>query len=132
MEYCILSKVDMEESGDILDESDLMVVEDFKRIMEFYNCEKKIRICDDEYMMDIFRFFIERDLMFEATLLAEKELASNVQEENDNTDAHERNKETEVIDRMVEDEIILQTQNRLSNAEMFYLECTLKSQRYME
>jgi hypothetical protein len=41
-EYCILSKVDMEESGDILDESDVMIVEDFKRInMEFYNQSKK-------------------------------------------------------------------------------------------
>jgi hypothetical protein len=39
-EYCCLSKVDMEQSGDELDESDLMIVEDFKHIMEFYNREK--------------------------------------------------------------------------------------------
>jgi hypothetical protein len=73
-------------------------------------------------MMDIFRFFVERDLMFEATLLAEKELASNVQEEEeeDKNDANERNKDTEVIDRMVEDEIDSQTQSQLSKAEMFY------------
>ena len=127
-EYCCLSKVDMEQSGDELDESDLMIVEDFKNIMEFYNPEKTFKVCDDESMMDIFRFFVERNLMFEAMLLAEKELTRNVQEEvKDNNDANERNEDTEVIDRMVEDEIDLQTQSRLSKAEVFYLECTLKN-----
>ena len=78
--------------------------------------------------LDIFRFFIEIDLMFEAKLLVEKELASNVQEEEkDNNNADESSKDTEVIDRIVKDEIDLQTQSRLSKAEMFYLECTLKN-----
>ena len=39
-EYCYLSKIDLEQSGEILDQSDLMIVEDFKRLMEFYNQEK--------------------------------------------------------------------------------------------
>ena len=45
-------------------------------------------------MMDVFRFFVERDLMFEATLFAEKELATNIQEEGevkDNSDISEGN-----------------------------------------
>ena len=70
-EYCILSKVDMEESGDVLDES----VEDFKRIMEFYNQSKTFKVCDDECFMDILRFLIERDIMLEATFLAEKKIS---------------------------------------------------------
>ena len=80
--------------------------------------------------MDIFRFFVDRDLMFEATLLAEKELATNIQEEGevkDNSDINEGNEDTEVIDTMVEDELESQTQSRLSKAEMFYLGCTLKN-----
>ena len=39
-EYCYLSKIDLEQSGETLDQSDLMIVEDFKRLMEFYNHEK--------------------------------------------------------------------------------------------
>ena len=92
--------------------------------------KKTFKVCDDEIMMDIFRFFIERDLMYEATLLAEKELTSNFQEEGevkDNYDANEGNEDTEVIDKMVEDDIESQTQSRLSKAEMFYLGCTLKN-----
>ena len=34
-EYGYLSKVDMDQPGDELDQSNLMIVEDFKRIMEF-------------------------------------------------------------------------------------------------
>ena len=64
----------MDESGDALDESNLMIVEEFKRIMEFYNQVQKVRVCDYDCFMDLFRFFIGRDMMFEATLLAEKML----------------------------------------------------------
>ena len=80
-----------------------MIVEDFKRIMEFYYRQKTFKVCDDEIMMDIFRFFIDRDLIFEAPLLAEKQLTSNVlEEERYNADVTEGNEDTEVIDRMVE------------------------------
>ena len=77
LEYCILSKLELEESGEVLDESDLMIIGDFNCIMEFYKREKTIKICDDDSMMEIFRFFVERDVMFEATLLAEREVAQN-------------------------------------------------------
>ena len=50
-----------------------MIVEDFKHIMEFYNQANMFKVCDDECFMDIFRFFIERDMTLEATILAEKE-----------------------------------------------------------
>ena len=84
-------------------------------------------------MMEIFRFFVERDIMFEATLLAERELAQNSQEEKDTSeekeknDANEGNEDTEVIDRMVEEESVAQNQIQLSNAEKFYLNCNLKN-----
>ena len=129
-EYCYLSKVDLEISGEELDRSDIMIVEDFKRIMEFYNHEKTFKVCDDETMMEIFRFFIDRDIMFEATLLAEKELASNTREEGevkDNSDINEGNEDTEVIDTMVIEESEPYPRSQLSKAEMFYLECTLKN-----
>ena len=92
--------------------------------------KKPSKVCDDEIMMDIFRFFVDRDLMFEATLLAEKELATNIQEEGevkDNSDTTEGNEDTEVIDTMVKDELESQTLSQLSKAEMFYLGCTLKN-----
>ena len=55
-----MSKLDLEDSGEVIDEGDNMIVEDFKRITEFYNREKTFKVCDDEIMMDIFRFFVER------------------------------------------------------------------------
>ena len=78
------------------------------------------------------QIFIETDMMLEATILAEKELANaNLEEEQENATINERNENTEAIDTMVEDEIdtqsLSQTLNRLSNAEMFYLGCTLKN-----
>ena len=39
-EFSYLSKVDMDISDEELDRSELMIVENFKRIMEFYNREK--------------------------------------------------------------------------------------------
>ena len=48
---------------------------------EFYNESKRLKGFDDECFMDIFRFFIERDMMLEATILAEKESADANQEE---------------------------------------------------
>ena len=36
----LLSKVDMEESGDVLHESDVMIVEDFLRIMEDFQKQR--------------------------------------------------------------------------------------------
>ena len=107
-----------------------MSVEDFKRIMEFYNQSKTFKVCEDECFMDIFRFFIERDVMLEPTILAEKELADANREEetkNEIPAINERNDDTEVIDRMIEDEIEDQTLSRLSKAENFYLECTMKT-----
>ena len=65
-----------------------------------------------------------------ATILDEKEFADANREEktkNDTPIINERNDDTEVIDRMVEDEIEEQTLNRLSKTQRFHLECTLKN-----
>ena len=129
-EYCYLSKIDLEQSGESLDQSDLMIVEDFTRLLEFYNREKTFKVCDDEIMMDIFEFFIDRDLMLEATILAEKELSSNIQEEREiqvPQEINEGNEDTEIIDRMITKDLDVSSRSRLSKAEMFYLDCTLKN-----
>ena len=94
-----------------------MIVQDFKRLMEFYNHNKTFKVSDDECFMDIFRFFIERDMMLEATILAERELASANREEETKFEVptvNERNEDTEIIDRMIEDEIEDQSLSRLS------------------
>ena len=129
-EYSVLSKIDLEDSGEILDEGDNMIVQDFKQLMEFYNHNKTFKVCDDECFMDIFRFYIDRDMMLEATILAERELAIANREEETKVEVptvNERNKETEIIDRMIEEEIEDQSLKRLSKAEKFYLDCTPKN-----
>ena len=128
--YCALSKFDLEDTGEVLDEGDNMIVQDFKCLMEFYNHNKTFKVSDDECFMDIFRFFIERDMMLEATILAERELASANREEETKFEVptvNERNEDTEIIDRMIEDEIEDQSLSTLSKAEKIYLECTLKN-----
>ena len=85
---------------------------------------KTFKVCDDECFMDIFRFSIERDMMLEATILAEKELAGANREEETKIEVpaiNERNDDTEAIDRMIEDEIEDQIFSRLSKAEKFIL-----------
>jgi len=107
-----------------------MIVEDFMRLLEFYNREKTFKVCDDETMMDIFKFFIDKDIMLEATILAERELSRNIQEEEEiqlPQEVNEGNDDTEIIDRMILEELNDSSRSRLSKAEMFYLDCTLKN-----
>ena len=56
-----------------LDESDIMMIEEFSRILNFYKKEKSIQSCDDGTFMDIFDFFASRDMDLEAILFAEKQ-----------------------------------------------------------
>ena len=68
--------------------------------------------------------------MLEATILAEKELSGNIQEEGEvqlPQEINEGNEDTEVIDRMILEELDVSSRSRLSKAEMFYLDCTLKN-----
>ena len=80
MEYCILSNMELDEvsRGD-LNESDIMMIEEFSRILNFYKKEKSIQACDDGTFMDIFNFFAFRDMHLEATIFAENQL-ENVSE----------------------------------------------------
>ena len=58
------------------------------------------------------------------TFLAEKEMENAIHEEEeakDNASVNERDKETEFMDSMVEDEINTQIQNKLPSAEMFFI-----------
>ena len=74
MEYCMLSFIETDEFRSELDESDLMMMDEFQRILDFYKAEKTIQIKDDALYMDIFCFFISRDMDLEATILAERAL----------------------------------------------------------
>ena len=56
--------MDLKDNTGELDESDIMMVEEFHRIFNFYKKEKTIHISDDSTLMDL-----------EATILAEKEQA---------------------------------------------------------
>ena len=69
-------------------------------------------------------------MMLEATILAERELAIANREEETKIEVptvNDRNEETEIIDRMIIEEIEDQSLKRLSKAEKFYLDCTLKN-----
>ena len=105
VDYCILPKIEMDESNEDLNESDVVIVEEFNRILSFYNQEKN-QVSDKDCFMDIFSFFTGRYMILEATIQAEKELGSVTHEEEaekDNTIGNEGNEDTAVIDRMVEE-----------------------------
>ena len=51
LEYCVLSFIETDEFRSELDESDLMMMDEFKRILDFYKAEKTIRIKDDAIYM---------------------------------------------------------------------------------
>ena len=59
-------ELDEVSGGDL--ESDIMMIEEFSRILNFYKKEKSIQACDDGTFMDIFKFFAFRDMDLEATI----------------------------------------------------------------
>ena len=69
-------------------------------------------------------------MILEATILSEKEprnVTLDAGEEKEDGNVNAGNEDTEVSDKMVEDEISTYTRNKLSNVEIFYMECTLKN-----
>ena len=68
MEYYILYDLDIEDRRVELDESDIMMVREFQKILNFYKKEKTVCVCYETFM-DIFNFFATRNLDVEATLL---------------------------------------------------------------
>ena len=126
LEYCILSFYETEESRSELDESDIMMMDEFQRILDFYKAEKTMLVKDDGLYMDIFNFFASRDMDLEATILAEKELEvpSNVMVEHNLVE--EKAPELVDADEVMED-INPLSEYTLSRAEKFYMNCAVKN-----
>ena len=106
LEDCILSDMDMKDTTGELDESDIMTVEEFHRIFNFYKKEKTIHV-DDAGMfnnMDIFGFFASRDI---------------------NVDVVTEKNKTPDVDEILEDVVFALNEFRYSKAEIFYMECQL-------
>ena len=67
--YCTLSKLDLEENPGILDDSDKIRFEDYKMLMNFYLKNKTLKVSDNETIMEIFNFFVNRDMILLASLM---------------------------------------------------------------
>ena len=127
MEYCTLSYVETEECRSELDESDLMMMEDFQKIFNFYTMEKTFHVQDDWLFMDIFNFFVSRDLDLEATILAEKVLGVPSIVEVENIVIEEDITRTMDAEEAMDIGVESLPDFTLSKAEIFYLECQVKN-----
>ena len=89
-EYCFLSKIDLDENPGILNEGDRMRIEDFKVLNDFYLKNKTLKARDDDTIMKIFSYFVNRDMILIASLMQQTEqqeeitLASGREEEKEN------------------------------------------------
>ena len=132
MEYCTLSFIDTEDCRFELDESDLMMMDEFQKIFNFYKVEKTFYVQDDWLFMDIFNIFASRYVDLEATILAEKELevASIVNVENMNKIKSTR---TADVDEVMEDVAKSLHEYTYSTAEFFVLGMpSQKSKRHIK
>ena len=90
-EYCCLSKFDLDENPGILDDGDRMRMEDFKTLLDFYLRHNTFKVSDDDLIMEIFSYFVNRDLILLASLMQHTEqqeentLLSGNEEEKQNT-----------------------------------------------
>ena len=62
-EYCTLSKLDLDENPGMLDDGDRMQIEDYKMLMDFYLRNKTLKVSDKETIMEIFSYFVNRDMI---------------------------------------------------------------------
>ena len=66
-EYCVLAKIDLDENPGILDDGDRMRLEDFKTLMDFYLRHNTLKASDDDLIMEIFSYFVNRDMILLAS-----------------------------------------------------------------
>ena len=123
--YCCLSKLDLDENPGILDEGDRMRIEDFKTLNDFYLKNKTLKVRDDDTIMEIFSYFVNRDMILLASLMLQTEqqeentLASGREEEKENA------METEILPIAELDFDIL------SEAENFFLKYKGREPKYV-
>ena len=114
-EYCSVSKADIELSPGILDDGDLMRLEDFNLLMNFYNSNKTLKVSDEDLILEVFKYFVGRDMILEASLMQ-----ANLEGLEEGTLLQE---EEEVHNDVMETESFLHDNeefDKLSNAELFY------------
>ena len=68
-EYCTLSKFDLDENPGILDEGDKMRLADYKELMDFYLKHKTMKTSDEDTIMELFNYFVNRDMILLASLM---------------------------------------------------------------
>ena len=78
-EYFTLANFDWEESPGSLDDGDRMRLDDFKELMDFYLQHKTLKVRQDETIMALFNYFVNRDMILVATLMQAN--SNNEQEE---------------------------------------------------
>ena len=113
-EYCTLSKLDLDENPGILDDGDKMRIEDYKMLMDFYLKNKTLKVSDEETIMEIFSYFVNRDMMLLASIM------QNVEQQEENTllQIEEEEKQNEMeTDSSPDGELDFDT---LSEAEVFF------------
>ena len=109
-DYCILSKMEVENSAEELDEGDHMHLENFNMWAEFFSKYGTLPAAQENEVMDLFKYFIGRDMIL---------LAEGVNNHGDETqldsEGEVENMETEAI---LHDNIHTDT---LSKCEQWYL-----------
>ena len=65
-DYCILSKMEADNSEDEIDESDEMQFESFQELADFYRQHRTLAAYSENKIMDVFRYFCARDVILEA------------------------------------------------------------------
>ena len=114
-EYCSVSKADIDLSPGNLDDGDLMRLEDFNLLMDFYNTNKTLKVSDEDLILEVFKYFVSRDMILEASLMQANleglEEGTLLQEEEE---AHNDDMETESF--LHDNEEF----DKLSNSEVFY------------
>jgi hypothetical protein len=109
-DYCILSKMEAESSGDEIDESDEMQFEIFQKLADFYRQHRTFAAYSENEIMDLFRYFCARDVILEAG-----KFLSNAGNEDETQIEEDNEMETESI---LHDDTSIDT---LSKIEKFYL-----------
>ena len=59
----------MDENPGILDDSDRMRIEDFNSLMNFYLKTSTLKVVDEEVIMELFAYFMNRDMILTASLM---------------------------------------------------------------
>ena len=68
-DYCILPKMEADNSGEEYDESDEMQFEIFEKLSKFYERNGTLAAYSENEIMDLFRYFCGRNILLEASNL---------------------------------------------------------------